>query len=186
MFVEGKRTEDGYFKHWARQHRGEVVVNIHERNGGPLQLVEWAVASKKREAYEARRKRGDAHDEIWCVFDRDRHPKVSEAIALAQQHGIRVAMSNPCIELWFILHYEDQTAHIESAKAQRRSHELTGCEKALTVSALKHLEAHYASAAKRAKALDKKHAGDDNPPRHNPSSEVWRLVDRIRLPPGNA
>jgi len=95
-------------------------------------------------------------------------------------------MSNPCIELWFILHYEDQTAHIESAEAQKRSYELTGCRKVLTVSALKHLEAHYVSATKRALALDKKHAGDRNPPRHNPSSEVWRLVDWIRLPPGSA
>lgn len=182
VFVEGARTEDGYLKHWGRRHRGEVIVNIDERHGAPLQLVDWAVAAQKHEAYEARRGRGNPHDEIWCVFDRDQHPRVAEAIALAEQHGILVALSNPCIELWFILHYEDRTSHIDADKAKKRSHELTGCKKTLTEAALKDLEARHDQAAERAKALDSKHMGDGSPPRHNPSSEVWKLVERIRTP----
>ncbi len=182
MFVEGARTEDGYFKYWGRRYRGEVIVNVHERNGGPRQLVDWAVAAQKREAYEARHGRGNPHDEIWCVFDQDERPKLADVIALADQQGIRVALSNPCIELWFILHYEDQTSHIEVGKAKKRSSELTGCKKTLTETALKDLEARHDQAAKRAKALDDKHRGDGSPPRHNPSSEIWRLVERIRTP----
>lgn len=183
MFVEGQRTEDSYIKYWRRRHR-ETIVNVNERNGNPLQLVEWAVAERKHETYEARHGRGEPHDEIWCVFDVNSHQKLTEAIALAAKHGIEVAVSNPCIELWFILHYEDQTAHLDSTNAQKRSYELTGCKKTLTEAALKDLEARHEHAVKRAKALDKKHKGDGSPPRHNPSSEVWKLVDRIRKPMG--
>ena len=183
VFVEGARTEDGYLKHWGRRHRGQVIVNVHERHGTPLQLVDWAVSAQRREVYEARHGRGSPHDEIWCVFDQDEHPKVDEAIARAEQHGIQVALSNPCIELWFILHYEDQTGHIGAGKAKKRALELTGCKETLTETALKDLEARHDQAAMRAKALENKHEGDGSPPRHNPSSEIWRLVERIRTPP---
>jgi hypothetical protein len=45
------------------------------------------------------------------MFDRDEHPNFARAIDLADRHGIKLAMSNPCLELWFILHFEDQTAY---------------------------------------------------------------------------
>jgi hypothetical protein len=183
VFVEGERTEDGYFKHWGRQHRSEVIVNVHEFKGAdPLSLVTRAVAEQKQEQYEERHRRGPPHDEIWCVFDVDAHPKLTEAVELATTHNIKVAVSNPCFELWFILHYEDQTAHIERHPAQARSKELIKCKKILTTKALEDLADRYQDAVKRAKALDKKHKGDGSPPRSNPSSEIWKLVDRIRYP----
>jgi hypothetical protein len=148
----------------------------------PMALVERAVAAKKNEAREARRGRGAAHDEIWCVFDVDEHAHLTEAVLLAERNGIRVAVSHPCLELWFILHYEDQTAHIERHPAQARSRELIRCKKILTTKALEDLADRYQDAVKRAKALDKKHKGDGSPPRSNPSSEAWKLVDRIRYP----
>ena len=63
-------------------------------------------------------------DEIWCVFDIDQHPNVSTAIHNARQSGVEVAVSNPCIELWLVLHVEDQTAHISRRNVQRRADEL--------------------------------------------------------------
>jgi hypothetical protein len=182
MFVEGERTEDGYFKHWGRRLRNEVIVNVHEFNGPPLPLVERAVSEQKAERYDARHGRGQPHDEIWCVFDVNSHPKLPEAIQLAVQHGIEVAVSNPCFELWLILHYQDQTAHIGSGPAQKWAQELLKCKKVLTEAALKDLEARYEHAVKRARALDAKHEGDGSSPRSNPSSEVWKLVERIRKP----
>ncbi len=182
IFVEGERTEDGYFKFWWRRSRDKVIVHIDERNGTPITLVERAVARKKHEEREERRERGKAHDEVWCVFDVDEHSHLAEAILLAENNGINVAVSHPCFELWFILHYEDQTAHIERHPAQVRAKELLGCGKALSPDALNALADRYDDAVKRAKALDKKHEGDGSPARYNPSSEAWKLVDRIRYP----
>src|SRR5262249_49643453 len=46
-------------------------------------------------------------DEVWAVFDRDEHPKVQEAIELCEANGIGIGYSNPCFELWLVLHLED-------------------------------------------------------------------------------
>ena len=180
VFTEGERTEDGYLVYWRREFRDTAVVSVAEFHGGPLQLVDHAVEAKLREAREQRRSRGKAHDEVWCVFDRDEHPNFAQAIEKATDNAIGVAISNPCIELWFILHFADQTAHLERGAAQHRSRELLGCEKVLTPYALEQLGLRYEDARQRARDLDTKHEGDGSPPRSNPSSSMWRLIDRIR------
>ena len=88
----------------------------------------------------------------------------------------------PCLELWFVWHFQDQSAHIERDVVQRRSKTLLGCDKALDSSALAMLAdaSSYAAAKERALLLDRKHAGDFSPPRSNPSSDAYRLIDRIR------
>lgn len=144
-----------------------------------MQLVERAVAAKRSEARDAKRGRGRAHNQIWCMFDRDEHPNFDRAIDLANRHGINLAISNPCIELWFILHFENHTSFIERQKAQDRAEELLGCSKALSGSALSALAESYGKARRRAMKLDEKHEGDGSPPRTNPSSGVWRLIDVI-------
>ncbi len=94
-----------------------------------------------------------------------------EAVAKAEANGINLAVSSPCIELWFVLHFDDQTAYIERQQAQSRARELLGCEKGLTNDALDTLAQRYDGARTRAIALDEKHTGDGSPPRSNPSSE---------------
>jgi hypothetical protein len=89
-------------------------------------------------------------------------------------------MSNPCLELWFILHFEDQTAYIDRQAAQHRAEEFLGCSKVLSESAVRVLADGYDEARRRATKLDEKHAGDGSPPVSNPSSGVWRLIDLIR------
>jgi hypothetical protein len=114
------------------------------------------------------------------VFDRDHHPNIPQALDKAAANGIGIVLSNPCIELWFVLHFANQTAHIEGDAAQRRSRELLGCDKVLTGPALASLSERYDAAKQRARRLDVKHAGDGSPPRSNPSSNMWELIERIR------
>ena len=50
--------------------------------------------------------KGTTLREVWCVFDRDRHPSYQEAFELASRNRrIRLCWSNPCIELWFLMHF---------------------------------------------------------------------------------
>lgn len=180
VYVEGARTEEDYVVYWHRRHRTEVRVTVAEEHGVPMTLVDLAVAAKANGEREQRRGRGDAWDEIWCVFDEDSHPRLAEAIAKAEANAINLAVSNPCIELWFVLHYQEQTAFIERHAAQSRARNLLGCEKGLSDEALEQLAERYDPARARAKALDDKHGGDGSPPRTNPSSEMWKLIDEIR------
>lgn len=180
VFVEGRRTEEQYIIHWFRRHRDRVLVTVDGYRGGPLQLVDRAIRTKQEQAREARRGRGRPHDQIWCLFDRDEHPNFDKALELARENGINVAVSNPCIELWFLLHFEDQTGHLDRHEAQRRAEAHLRCGKSLDDTALTLLEARADDAKERAIGLEAKHRADDSPVGKNPSSTVWRLVDVIR------
>jgi hypothetical protein len=114
------------------------------------------------------------------MFDVDVHPFLNEVEIMAADNEINLAVSSPCIELWFVLHFEEQTAHIERNDAQRRSAELLGCRKVLTQQALGELEKGHTVARTRARQLDCKHSGDGSPRWTNPSTGAWRLVDSIR------
>jgi hypothetical protein len=184
-FVEGKPTEDMYLVYWRRRYRDSVLVAIADFHGTPLELARKAAEAKDAEAYEAKRGRGRAHDEIWCVFDRDEHPYIPEAMEHARQHGVHVAFSNPCLELWFLLHFQDRKAFLDRHDAQRRSASFLHCSKSLTDVALDELFERYDNAKARAVGLHEWHLGNGTlPPDDNPSSSIWRLLDRIRDPRG--
>lgn len=175
MFVEGGTEED-----YVVRLRDSVIATVDGRRGTPQQLVDHAVAAKRADASDAARGRGRAYDEIWCMFDVDEHHEVARAIARATDNQIRVAVSNPCVELWFVLHFEDQTAHIERRVARRRARRLLGCEKSLTERAFESLVEHHADAVARATSLERKHEGDGSPAGADPSSRVWSLIERMR------
>lgn len=178
VFVEGQETEEQYLTHYHRLHRRKVNVEIDSYRGAPLQMVQRAVKAKKMNERQAKR-RGRAHDEVWCVFDVDQHANLKQAIALARDHDINLAISNPCLELWFLLHFQDQTAYIDGGDVQTKIENLLNCGKRLDPDALNTLETNYPAAKERARRLNKKHVGDGTPYPANPSSDVWRIVDSI-------
>lgn len=53
----------------------------------------------------------DTFEEVWCIFDRDEHPKRREAFELVDSQrqagkNIYIAFSSRCIEFYFLLHFE--------------------------------------------------------------------------------
>lgn len=143
-------------------------------------MVEHAVAAKKRDERDAKRGRGKPYDEIWCVFDVDEHPNIAVAQAMAEQNGISLAVSNPCIELWFLLHFTNRFAYLDRHEAQRLVRTHLGSGKVLHDTALETLVARIDDATARAWKLEEKHDGDGSEPGANPSSGIWRLVEAIR------
>lgn len=133
---------------------------------------------KRQAAYEATRA-GDpnlAYDEVWCVFDVDEHHYLSEAREQARVNGVALAVSNPCFELWALLHFQDQTAHLsrESARAILKTH-LPRYDKVLPY---QELHTRRGEAVGRAESLDLRCERDGEPCK-NPSTGVYRLVLRI-------
>lgn len=120
-------------------------------------------------------------DEIWCAFDvewPENHPQLREAVALATSNGIRVAISNPCFELWLILHFRNQTAFMTNDQARKTRHECDGSRDQSLDGRL--YMAHRSEAVGRAKALDMRHRGDRTAfPQDNPSSGMHRLVTSL-------
>lgn len=180
VFTEGDVTEDVYLLHWWRKYRAGVTVEIDQFQGDPLSLVKKAVAAKKKGEREEKGGRGPAHDQVWCVFDEDEHQHLPQALQMARDNGIHIAISCPCIELWFQLHVEEQTAYIERADAQRAVREKLYSGKSPPKPALQTMDESYEVARGRAQALEQKHRDDGTPAPGNPSSGVWKIIDSIQ------
>lgn len=45
------------------------------------------------------------YDEIWVVFDKDKHTNIAQAYSLAETENIKIAISIICFEFWVLLHY---------------------------------------------------------------------------------
>jgi hypothetical protein len=82
-----------------------VTVKFKPKACSPFQLVMFALAERQRQDGE--------FDQVWCVFDVDQYEDVPAAVTKAGKAGIEVALSNPCFELWLILHF---ALHTSSAR----------------------------------------------------------------------
>ena len=177
VLTEGERTEPDYLSVWVRRN-ARVHFDITDTGMTPDALVHRA---REHLRGQPRRRAARDFDEIWCVFDTDEHENLRQAISDARESGIEVAVSNPCIELWFVLHLREQTAHINRRDVQRLSNQLGLSDgKRITDSARNTFVEAFRIARQRAQALDQRHAGNDSPAGSNPSTDVWRLVDQLR------
>ncbi len=114
LFCEGEKTEIEYFEAIRRICSSTLIaVGTHGGVGVPYTIAEKAVerakalgltpksrGKGKKDSYEER-------DEVWAVFDRDDHPRFDEAVRDCEKQNVRVGRSNPCFELWLILHEQD-------------------------------------------------------------------------------
>ena len=176
VLTEGDISEPQYLRAMVDQRR--VVLDSRDSGYVPKSLVSLARELVRR---QRKRERDDRFDEIWCMFDRDEHPGVRSAIQEARDLGVGVALSDPCFELWLVLHVEERTAHVNRREIQRRCRELGLIEgKRVPEDALGKLKSDYPKARARAQRLDQMHERDGSPELSNPSTTVWRLVDRLR------
>lgn len=116
VVCEGKITEPRYLNSLRIELKARLVdIDIVPGAGVPKTLVEHAVDRKREAALKARRLKDDSYlyDEVWCVFDVDQHPNLPQAKQQATANGLRLAISNPCVELWAVLHFQDQFAFEE-------------------------------------------------------------------------
>jgi hypothetical protein len=177
IVCEGKVTERHYFNDLRHLMRSLVELDL-DPGGIPKTLVERAVELKKAADRDAKRGKDQnlKYDVAWCVFDVDEHPYLVEAQQQARDNGIKVAISNPCFELWALLHFQDQSAHIQRLEVRRlRRDHMPRYEKRLPVEALM---ATYGDAVRRSVALEQWHHTRDTDG-DNPSTGVHRLTEEI-------
>jgi hypothetical protein len=174
IFCEGENTEPHYFKALGRTYN----QTIHPIPAGmALPCAEAAIAERKRKRTDSFEK----DDQVWAVFDHDDDPHFDQALALCRRHGIGVGWSNPCFEVWLILHIKEFSQCCDSKTAQRyleKHHPAydAGREKipdcALLVQSVEDAE-------KRAARLLEAHE-DEGAPHGRPSTAVHKLTRAIR------
>jgi len=146
---------------WRARGDSSVSLTVKVRAIDPTGLVDYAGRMVRH--------RGEQFDEIYCVVDVDEFD-IATAVRTAANRGIELAVSNPCFELWLLLHHEDCTAYVDgyAAVVRRLRKHLPAYAKADLDFA--DFADSVAAAIERAKALE---AG------RNPSTTIWLLVERI-------
>ena len=189
MFCEGGVTEPQYLNALRREpeirEKAAVDITVNDECAGfaPLSLVQRAVDFRQHQQDTE----GEV-DEVWCVFDVEwpqNHPNLQDALSLARKNGVQVAVSNPCFELWLILHCQDHTAYLQTSEAVRLRAQLDSTKGKAFDPAIYMPKRRDAVA--RAKALVRKHDQDESYiPHDNPSSTPLRPCLRslkpLRLP----
>lgn len=180
VLSEGARTEPDYCR-WLRDQLGSRLLRIEPKGGDgtsdPLRLVRKAVKLKADAAQRARREKDAflAYDQVWCLVDVDDHTTLGQAAAEARKADIQLAVSNPCFELWALLHLEDRRGHIErNALRERLRVHMPDYDKQLRHDLL---AGRVGQAVERAQHLDRLHADSSRAAGSNPSTGVWRLVE---------
>ncbi len=115
---EGKRTEyiylDDFCAHCGLRHDAAIDVNPGKGQNAVV-TVETALAKKKTEGT-----RGKHYDEAWCVLDVEHagHAHtLTEAVALAAKHNVKLVLSNPSFEVWLLCHFGHVTKWLENGDA---------------------------------------------------------------------
>jgi hypothetical protein len=119
---EGKNTERRYLEDCKDAYgAGMVRMRFLPITGVPMTVVKAAIEEREM-LLKTRRRSKDSFDvfRVWAVFDRDAHPNVPEALALAKENKIDIAFSNPCFEVWPLLHLIDYGAQDDRHAVQAR------------------------------------------------------------------
>lgn len=128
IVCEGAKTEPAYFQGLSNQwklHNARVEICGEECASDPKQIVEYAIARRDARRKESPRGGDPEYDQVWCVFDRDQHVHLAAALKQAMDQGISVALSSPCFEVWYLLHFAYSTRGFRDAAGvikELRSH----------------------------------------------------------------
>lgn len=109
VVCDDSRTAPAYFGQLQREVKQKIKLKISRagcQGGSPTTVVERAIAEHEKLSDDE----GD-RDAVWALIDMEREPmcrtRAMDAKRQGEQHGIKVALSDPCYEVWTLLHLED-------------------------------------------------------------------------------
>jgi len=177
IVCEGERTEMIYFEHF---HTNAITLDVRGIGKSPQHVLRRAHQIQQDEDF----------DEVWIVFDKDHFGdgEFNQTIRHASKMKIRVAYSNPCFELWFLLHFVYQETPLTCQDCRERLSQFLGRryeKNALDLYNL--LVEHQEDALRHAERLERYHyeaarasSSTRNYALENPSTTVHHLVKRLR------
>lgn len=107
------KTEKNYLSNFSGRDKDYIIKPVPGNETDPINLVRQTIQKVKDLSLDL-----SEDDKAYCVFDTDTKPEkniqIESAIKLAKDNAIIPIVSAPCVELWFLLHYEYTTAVINS------------------------------------------------------------------------
>ena len=107
------KTEKNYLKNFSGRDKDYVIEVVPGNETDPLNLVKQTIQKANHLGLDLMQ-----DDRAYCIFDADiiptKNKQIINSIKLAKDNNIIPIISAPCIELWFLLHYDYTTAQISS------------------------------------------------------------------------
>ena len=171
--VEGEKTEAQYFSLFTSTRvRVEVLPAGPKGLSAPKQVLERLV--KFEEQFNLGK-----DDERWLVInvDRQRSQFLDEVTQVARKSGYSLAVSNPCFELWLLLHFQDaHPADTDCAAITERLRPHTGGHNKAKIRLEAYTPERIIMAAARARALEGER--DTRWPGFS-GTHVFKVVERL-------
>lgn len=187
IVCEGKNTEPFYFnslKKALNLPRGLITIEISSAEGDASKTVKYTLRILQQA------KKLTSYTDIWAVFDCDDSGiHFDTAITEAKKYNIKVAYSNPCFELWFLLHFKNVTDELNQKDAWERLEKCLKFSYNKTLACAKQTCAYLQTngneleARKRANNLKGNWDKQETTPayhKQNPSTLVHHLVTELR------
>jgi hypothetical protein len=148
------------------------------------------VVTRLKEASDLLRQRGEIQvdDEFWVMLDTDHHFQPNHikgtliALKLARDAGFLIAVSNPCFEVWLLLHHEDLSSEVVFAKpvdVENRLRQVLGSYNKSAIATEQFTMERIAAAIRRARALESKPNNPEGLWPTGTGTRVYRLMERV-------
>lgn len=109
IVTDTKETEKNYFeglkKSFSIELQKHIVIQV--KKASTKDLVKTCIEEMSVDPQ---------YRQPWIIFDRDQVSDFDEIIETAQNSGINVGWSNPCIEIWFEAYFGKMSTYIDSVK----------------------------------------------------------------------
>lgn len=160
VFCEGK-TEMAYIKFLRSLYR--VPIQVIPKKG-KSNISKEDIENSKRDYVTTNQ------DRIFLMFDLDVTGMLEH---LQKIPDAELLVSNPCVELWFLLHYQEQKTKLTSKKCLQKMQSVSKDYKkgVLSEEEKNVLAANKDIAIKRAKLLEKY---------ANPSTTIYKLLELLK------
>ena len=177
IVCEGYTEENMAIREKNRRKISAVTI-LNMKGASPIEIIETA----KRKFFE-----DGGYDKVFCIFDRDKHGSFTKALQEIQNLAgqkrkkdripIIAIVSNPCIEIWIMCHFElPQNTYCGSAKNVKSAlkKHLPGYDENDSA-VFRIIEIKQKQAIKNAKTLIKL----NNDPLQKPFTDVHRFLELL-------
>lgn len=179
--TEGKnKTEKLYFNHFNK-NRSYSIMFSKGNYTDPINMINALEKEMKERGMNK-----DDGDIAYCVFDTDcntsKQVQINQAIDKCKKKNIELIKSNPCFEIWFILHYSNSTKqynsntelmdklkkYIPQYEKNKDVFQLISDRTNIAIENSKKLESYHIKLGK-----------DINDIECNPSTQIYKIVEKI-------
>ena len=106
-------TEKNYFEKYRERGAGYEVIVRKSPENTPNKILKFCINQINELGIDLRN-----GDFAFCVFDVDynKEDSLNRVLSEARRRGIQIILSNPCFEIFFLLHFTDRIHHLSTPK----------------------------------------------------------------------